>query len=76
MKIHLCLAAGLALAGIAPIAEAKVTRLEIASKQPYGSFRAGDYVRWDGRIVGELAPVAGVIPDLEKAPRNANGKVE
>lgn len=76
MKIHLCLAAGLALASIVPIAEAKVTRLEIASKQPYGSFRAGDYVRWDGRIVGELAPVPGVIPDLEKAPRNANGMVE
>lgn len=60
---------------VSPV-QAKVTRLEIASKQPYGSFRGGDYVRWDGRIVGELAPEAGVIPGLEMAGRNAAGQVE
>ncbi len=73
-----CLLAGLAAFALvsAGSAQAKVTRLEITSRQPYGSFRAGDYVRWDGRIVGELAPTPGVIPDLEKAGRNAGGQVE
>lgn len=56
--------------------QAKVTRLEITSKQPYGSFQGGEYVRWEGRVVGELAPVAGVIPGLEVAGRNAAGMVE
>ena len=56
-------------------AHARVTRLEIASKQPYGSFRAGEYERWDGRIVGELPPGAGGIPDLDKATRSADGMV-
>ena len=37
-------------------ANAKVTRLEIVRTVPYGSFLAGDYVRLDGRVVGELAP--------------------
>jgi hypothetical protein len=63
--------------GMAPSdALAKVTRLEITAKQPDGSFRAGDYVRWEGRIVGELSPTAEAIPDLDKPARNANGKVE
>lgn len=57
-------------------AQAKVTRLEIASDTPYGSFRAGDYVRLDGRIVGELPPGGSPIPDLDKAARNARGMVE
>ena len=55
--------------------QAKVTRLEITAKQPYGSFQGGDYVRWEGRVVGELAPEAGVIPGLEKAGRTAGGQV-
>ncbi|MDO9712741.1 alpha/beta hydrolase domain-containing protein [Paracraurococcus lichenis] len=70
------LAAALLLAGLASPAAAKVTRLEITTKQPYGSFRAGDYQRWDGRIHGELPPDAGTIPDLEKATRNTRGMVE
>jgi hypothetical protein len=55
---------------------ARVTRLEITAKQPDGSFRAGDYVRWEGRIHGELSPSAEAIPDLDKPARNANGMVE
>ena len=75
-----CLAATMAVVlgvgGMAPRAAlAKVTRLEITSKRPYGSFHAGDYVRWNGRIVGELSPAAETIPDLDKAARNANGMV-
>ncbi len=54
---------------------AKVTRLEITAKQPEGSFRAGDYVRWEGRIEGELSPTAESIPDLDKPARNARGMV-
>jgi Alpha/beta hydrolase domain len=76
MKTRLCVAAALVLSFVGLTAQAKVTRLEITSKQPYGSFRTGEYVRWEGRIVGELAPDAGNIPDLDKATRNANGMVE
>lgn len=57
-------------------AAAAVTRLEISSKTPYGSFRSGEYTRLDALIVGELSPTAEAIPDLEKASRNARGMVE
>src|SRR4051794_16883916 len=76
MKTPLCMIAALAMTLIGPSAQAKVSKLEITSKQAYGLFQAGDYVRWDGRIVGELAPTAETIPDLEKATRDANGKVQ
>ena len=35
-------------------ASAKLVRLEIASKQTYGTFRPGEFVFWQGRITGEL----------------------
>jgi len=60
----------------APVASAKVVRLEISSRTPLGLFRAGDYLRLEGRIVGELSPAAEAIPDLDKAPRNGRGMVE
>ena len=66
--------AALLVTGMAPVA-AKVTRLEITSKQPYGSFRSGDYVIWEGRVHGELAPTEA-IPDIDKPTRNARGQVE
>lgn len=56
-------------------AQARVTRLEIASRQAYGSFQAGDYVRLDGRIAGALSPDAAGLPDLDKAARDAAGQV-
>ena len=59
-----------------PAARARVVRIEITAQQPYGSFQAGDYVRLDGRIVGELVPGDEAIPDLAKAAPNAGGKVE
>jgi len=71
-----CLAMAMALALVAPAAVAKVTRLEIASKQPFGTFVDGAYQRWDGRLVGELSPSAETIPDLDKPARNARGMVE
>src|SRR5665213_3006734 len=61
--------------GLPVSADAKVTRLEIAAKQSYGSFRPGEFVFWEGRITGELQPTEK-IPDLDKAPRNAHGIVE
>ena len=61
--------------GLPIAAVAKVTRLEIDSKQDYGSFRPGDFVLWEGRIVGELSP-SEKIPDLDKATKDANGLIE
>ena len=52
-------------------ASAKVIRLEIASKAYYGSFKAGDYELWKGRIIGELSP-GELIPNIDKAS-NARG---
>jgi hypothetical protein len=76
MKPLPCAAAALVIALSVAAAQAKVTKLEITSKQPYGSFEAGDYVRWDGRITGELPPDGGAIPDLDKPARNPKGMVE
>jgi Alpha/beta hydrolase domain len=61
--------------GLPVSADAKVTRLEIASKQSYGTFRAGEFVLWEGRVTGELRP-SEKIPDLDKAPKSAKGMVE
>jgi len=61
--------------GVPVSAQAKLTRLEIASRQSYGNFAPGEFVFWEGRIFGELSP-AEKIPDIDKAPRNAHGLVE
>ena len=53
-----------------------VTRVETSSMSAYGTFKAGEYNRWELRVFGELSPQAEAIPDLEKAPRNANGMVD
>jgi hypothetical protein len=55
-------------------ATAEVTRIEFTSKQPYGTFRAGDYVIWQGRIHGDLSPQEA-IPGIGKAARNDRGRV-
>ena len=54
MRSSVLSAAFLLLAWACPAA-AEVVRLEITSKQPYGTFRPGDYVLWKGRVHGELA---------------------
>jgi len=56
-------------------ANAKVTKLEIASKRSYGTFRTGEFEFWQGRVIGELRPTEA-IPDIDKAPKNAKGLVE
>jgi len=50
-------------------ATAEVTRIDFTSKQPYGTFRKGDYVIWQGRIHGDLSPQEA-IPGIDKAKRN------
>jgi hypothetical protein len=57
-------------------AAAKVTVAETLSKQPYGSFRSGDYSRYELRIVGEISPSSESIPDIDKVQQNSKGKVE
>ena len=69
-----CFVAAVALASMA-CAHAELTHLDIATKRPYGSFRAGDYVYWEGKVRGELSPQEA-IPGIDKAPRNARGRVE
>src|SRR5262245_10869086 len=54
---------------------AKVVRFEITRSASYGSFAPGDFVRIDGRIVGELAQDEP-IPGLDKAAKNVRGRVE
>lgn len=54
---------------------ARITRFEVATTAPYGSFRTGEFLRIDGFVGGELSP-AERIPGLERAPRNARGQVE
>src|SRR5476651_1147933 len=54
---------------------ADVTRLEITSKESYGTFRPGEYVLWKGKLHGELSPKEA-IPDIDKVKTNARGMVE
>jgi hypothetical protein len=64
----------LSLIATARSAIAEVTRFEFTSKQPYGTFRAGDYVIWQGSIQGDLS-LQEVIPGIDKAARNDRGRV-
>jgi hypothetical protein len=64
----------LSLIATARSAIAEVTRIEFLSKQQYGTFRAGDYVIWQGGIHGDLSPQE-VIPGIDKAARNERGRV-
>jgi len=59
----------------APAARAELTRLDITSQRPLGSFRAGNYVISEGKLYGELSPRES-IPGIDKAKRNARGMVE
>jgi hypothetical protein len=67
------LASVLALAALPAAAE--VTKLEIATKESYGTFKTGEYVLWKGKLHGELSPKEA-IPDIDKVKPNAAGKVE
>ena len=56
-------------------APAAIIRLEVTSSAPYGTFKAGEFVRMEGTVMGELSP-GEPIPGLDRAPRNARGLVE
>jgi hypothetical protein len=53
---------------------ARVVKLEISSQQKYGTFRPGEFLILEGRIVGELLPTES-IPDIDKVTKNARGMV-
>ncbi|HLH92187.1 MAG TPA: alpha/beta hydrolase domain-containing protein [Xanthobacteraceae bacterium] len=55
-------------------ARAEVTRIEWTSKQPFGAFRTGNYVIWQGQLHGDLSPQE-TIPGIDKAARNERGRV-
>lgn len=83
LNIALAIAAGAALA--APLAEARITKIDITSVESPtfegAAFGAvGAYEKLRGKAYGELDPADpknAVITDLELAPRNpATGKVE
>jgi hypothetical protein len=76
-----CLAVALLLAPVA--AQARVTRIEIVRTEPFAGGETfgtvGAYEKVVGRFHGELdpaLPLDAVIVDLDKAPRNAQGRVE
>jgi hypothetical protein len=75
--------AGLVLIAATAAADARVTKIEIARREPFAagiSFGSvGAYEKVVGRFHGELDPknpLDAVIVDLDKAPRNAAGMVE
>lgn len=53
MKIHLLLAASLLGASTS---HAELTRLDVTSRRTFGQFATGEYVLWEARAHGELAP--------------------
>src|SRR5258706_5582291 len=67
----LCIAA----ASAACIAQGEVTELSITSTQPFGDFATGRYLRIEAEARGSLAP-GEAIPGLDRAARNAAGRVE
>src|SRR6267142_2107181 len=74
---------GLFLLLAATTADARVTRIEILRTEPFAAGQAfgtiGAYEKLVGRFHGELDPsdpLDAVIVDLDKAPRNARGRVE
>jgi hypothetical protein len=79
-RLILC---AVALILLSATVEAAVTRLEIARREPFAGGQAfgiaGAYEKVVGRFYGELDPAhplnAGIV-DLDKAPRNARGRVE
>jgi hypothetical protein len=89
MKTNTLLALAASTVLAAPIAEARITRIEITSvesptfKDPSGSARTfgavGAYEKLRGKAYGEVDPRDkrnAVITDIELAPRNARGNVE
>ncbi len=56
-------------------AHAEITRIEIESIEPFGTFQRGEFVIMQGRLLGEISPKEK-IPGLEQIKTNANGLVD
>jgi hypothetical protein len=87
LRLNACLTLiGIGLIGFAPLANARVTQINISapvnSPPAFGgdtSFSAGQYQMINGTIQGEVDPkdpLNAVIVDIGHAPRNARGMVE
>lgn len=57
-------------------AYAEVTRVEVLSSQPFGSFQRGPFLLQELRVTGELDPAAEALSDMKQAQTNARGRVE
>ncbi len=72
---------GIGLIGLAPVANARVTQININTNTPAypgTSFAAGEYQMINGTIKGEVDPkdpLNAVIVDIDLAARNVHGKV-
>lgn len=55
---------------------ASVERIEITSREAFHTSRIGPYVKFEGVFVGSLDPAMESIPNLDKATRRADGRVE
>ena len=74
---------GIGLLGVAPVANARVTQINITETEAptfggatFGS--VGQYERIEGTITGEVDPkdpLNAVIVDIDRAPKNTNGTV-
>jgi hypothetical protein len=59
----------------AGMAHGEIVEWRVLSTKPYGQFATGPYVRIEAEAHGALDP-SEPIPGLDKAPRNAQGRVE
>ena len=68
------LAFGLCIGTLVP-AWARVVAFDVKSVAAYGSFKPGEFVRIEGSVTGELPPT-DPIPGLDRAAKNARGRIE
>lgn len=56
-------------------AQAEITRIEIETTQPFGTFQRGEFVIMKGKLLGEISPKEK-IPGLDQVKTNAQGMVD
>jgi len=65
----------LATLGVAVPSSAKVDRIDVKTREAYHTSKAGPYIKLTGTFVGSL-DVKEPIPNLDKAKRRPDGRVE
>ncbi len=55
--------------------QAEITRIEIESTQPFGTFQSGEFVIMKGKLQGEISSKEQ-IPGLDQVKTNAKGLIE